>query len=281
MDKRSKAPGVYRVILCVLTLALAPVFYAIWQPYNTCLLQLPAAGGVWQLLTRLLYYVLFSLLLAGICRRSLGPKTVAPFGAKPWLRTVGGVLAARLVLDLVIYSGSFLLPVDLVRQIGQLAFLLFAFWWAARCAGLTAAVGKGSRVRVVLMGILTVGVWLALLLYGRGVTAAYGKQAVWLAQDMVTGVLLYGVLCARFSLRRGNWTTGFRGFCIFVLRFEAVLLVAVFLCVAKVMVLPQGAVQSVNSVNMVDSSVTRVERMAGYADLLTAFRESNGVEDLF
>ena len=42
MDKQSKAPGVYRVILCVLTLALAPVFYAIWQPYNTCLLQLPA-----------------------------------------------------------------------------------------------------------------------------------------------------------------------------------------------------------------------------------------------
>lgn len=277
MDKQSKAPGVYRVILCVLTLALAPVFYAIWQPYNTCLLQLPAAGGVWQLLTRLLYYVLFSLLLAGICRRSLGPKTVAPFGAKSWLRTVGGVLAARLVLDLVIYGGSFLLPVDLVRQIGQLAFLLFAFWWAARCAGLTAAVGKGSRVRVVLMGILTVGVWLALLLYGRGVTAAYGK-AVWLVQDMVTGVLLYGVLCARFSLRRGNWTTGFRGFCIFVLRFEAALLVAVFLCVAKVMVLPQGAVQSVN---MVDSSVTRVERMAGYGDLLTLFRESNGVEDLF
>ena len=277
MDKQSKAPGVYRVILCVLTLALAPVFYAIWQPYNTCLLQLPAAGGVWQLLARLLYYVLFSLLLAGICRRSLGPKTVAPFGAKSWLRTVGGVLAARLVLDLVIYGGSFLLPVDLVRQIGQLAFLLFAFWWAARCAGLTAAVGKGSRVRVVLMGILTVGVWLALLLYGRGVTAAYGK-AVWLVQDMVTGVLLYGVLCARFSLRRGNWTTGFRGFCIFVLRFEAALLVAVFLCVAKVMVLPQGAVQSVN---MVDSSVTRVERMAGYGDLLTLFRESNGVEDLF
>ena len=277
MDKQSKAPGVYRVILCVLVLALAPVFYAIWQPYNTCLLQLPAAGGVWQLLTRLLYYVLFSLLLAGICRSSLGPKTVAPFGAKPWLRTVGGVLAARLVLDLVIYGVSFLLPVDLVRQIGQLAFLLFAFWWAARCAGLTAAVGKGSRVRLVLMGILTGGVWLALLLYGRGVTAAYGKQAVWLVQDMVTGVLL----CARFSLRRGNWTTGFRGFCIFVLRFEAVLLVAVFLCVAKVMVLPQGAVQSVNSVNMVDSSVTRVERMAGYADLLTAFRASNGVEDLF
>lgn len=180
MDKQSKAPGVYRVILCTLVLALAPVFYAIWQPYNTCLLQLPAAGGVWQLLTRLLYYVLFSLLL-----------------------------------------------------------------------------------------------------YGRGVTAAYGKQAVWLVQDMVIGVLLYGVLCARFSLRRGNWTTGFRGFCIFVLRFEAVLLVAVFLCVAKVMVLPQGAVQSVNSVNMVDSSVTRVERMAGYADLLTLFRESNGVEDLF
>ena len=131
------------------------------------------------------------------------------------------------------------------------------------------------------MGILTVGVWLALLLYGRGVTAVYEKQAVCLVQDMVTGVLLYGVLCACFSLRRGNWTTGFRGFCIFVLRFEAVLLVAVFLCVAKVMVLPQGAVQSVNSVNMVDSSVTRVERMAGYADLLTAFRESNGVEDLF
>lgn len=281
MDKQSKAPGVYRVILCALTLALAPVFYAIWQPYNTSLLQLPAAGGVWQLLTRLLYYVLFSLLLAGICRSSLGPKTVAPFGAKPWLRTVGGVLATRLVLDLLIYGGSFLLPVDLVRQSGQLAFLLFAFWWAARCARLTAAVGKGSRVRVVLMGILTVGVWLALLLYGRGVTAAYGKQAVWLVQDMVTGVLLYGVLCARFSLLRGNWTAGFRGFCIFVLRFEAVLLVAVFLCVAKVMVLPQGAVQSVNSVNMVDSSVTRVERMAGYADLLTLFRESNGVEDLF
>jgi hypothetical protein len=217
MDKQSKAPGVYRVILCALTLVLAPVFYAIWQPYNTCLLQLPAAGGVWQLLTRLLYYVLFSLLLAGICRSSLGPKTVAPFGAKPWLRTVGGVLAARLVLDLVIYGGSFLLPVDLVRQSGQLAFLLFAFLWAARCAGLTAAVGKGSRVWVALMGILTVGVWLALL-------------------------------------------------------------VAVFLCVAKVMVLPQGAVQSVN---MVDSSVTRVERMAGYGDLLTAFRESNGEEDLF
>lgn len=281
MDKQSKAPGVYRVILCVLTLALAPVFYAIWQPYNTCLLQLPAAGGVWQLLTRLLYYLLFSLLLAGICRSSLGPKTVAPFGAKPWLRTVGGVLTARLVLDLVIYGGSFLLSAELVRQSGQLAFLLFAFWWAARCAGLTATVGKGSRVWVALMGVLSVGVWLALLLYGRGVTAAYGKQAVWLVQDMVTGVLLYGVLCARFSLRRGNWTTGFRGFCIFVLRFEAVLLVAVFLCVVKVMVLPQGAVQSVNSVNMVDSSVTRVERMAGYADLLTAFRESNGVEDLF
>lgn len=52
MDKQSKAPGVYRAILCVLTLAPAPVFYAIWQPYNTCLLQLPAAGGVWQLLTR-------------------------------------------------------------------------------------------------------------------------------------------------------------------------------------------------------------------------------------
>lgn len=167
MDKQSKAPGVYRVILCVLVLALAPVFYAIWQPYHTCLLQLPAAGGVWQLLTRLLYYVLFSLLLAGICRSSLGPKTVAPFGAKPWLCTVGGVLAARLVLDLVIYGGSFLLPVDLVRQSGQLAFLLFAFWWAARCAGLTAAVDQGSRVWVALMGVLTVGVWLALLLYGR------------------------------------------------------------------------------------------------------------------
>ena len=217
-------------------------------------------------------------MLAGICRSSLGPKTVAPFGAKPWLCTVGGVLAARLVLDLVIYGGSFLLPVDLVRQSGQLAFLLFAFWWAARCAGLTAAVDQGSRVWVALMGVLTVGVWLALLLYGRGVTAAYGKQAVWLVQDMVTGVLLYVVLCARFSIRRGNWTAGFRGLYIFVLRFEAVLLVAVFLCVAKVMVLPQGAVQSVN---MVDSSVTRVERMAGYADLLTAFRESNGVEDLF
>lgn len=281
MDKQSKAPGVYRVILCTLVLALAPVFYVIWQPYNTCLLQLPAAGGVWQLLTRLLYYVLFSLLLAGIGRSSLGPKTVAPFGAKPWLRIVGGVLAARLVLDLVIYGGSFLLSAELVRQSGQLAFLLFAFWWAARCAGLTATVGKGSRVWVALMGVLSVGVWLALLLYGRGVTAAYGKQAVWLVQDMVTGVLLYGVFCARFSLRRGNWATGFRGFCIFVLRFEAVLLVAVFLCVAKVMVLPQGAVQSVNSVNMVDSSVTRVERMAGYADLLTLFRESNGVEDLF
>lgn len=249
MDKQSKAPGVYRVILCVLTLALAPVFYAIWQPYNACLLQLPAVGGVWQLLTRLLYYVLFSLLLA-----------------------------ARLVLDLVIYGGSFLLPVDLVRQIGQLAFLLFAFWWAAWCAGLTAAVDRGGRVWVALMGILTGGVWLALLLYGRGVTAAYGKQAVWLVQDMVTGVLLYGVLCARFSLRRGNWATGFRGLCIFAMRFGAVLLVAVFLCVAKVMVLPQGAVQSVN---MVDSSVTRVERMAGYGDLLTVFRESNGVEDLF
>jgi len=110
------------------------------------------------------------------------------------------------------------------------------------------------------------------------VTAAYGKQAVWLVQDMVTGVLLYGVLSARFSLRRGNWMTGFRGFCIFAMRFGAVLLVAVLLCVAKVMVLPQGAVQSVY---MVDSSVTRVERMAGYADLLTLFRESNGVEDLF
>lgn len=281
MDKRSKAPGVYRAILCVLTLALAPVFYAIWQPYNTCLLQLPAAGGVWQLLTRLLYYVLFSLLLAGICRSSLGPKTVAPFGAKPWLRTVGGVLAARLVLDLVIYAVSFLLPAALVRQSGQLAFLLFAFWWAARCAGLTAAVDRGGRVWVALMGVLTGGVWLALLLYGRGVTAAYEKQAVWLVQDMVTGVLLYGVLCARFSLRRGNWATGFQGLCIFAMRFGAVLLVAVFLCVAKVMVLPQGAVQSVNSVNMVDSSVTRVERMAGYADLLTLFRESNGVEDLF
>ena len=44
MDKQSKAPGVYRVILCVLTLVLAPVFYAIWQPYNTCLLQLPWIG---------------------------------------------------------------------------------------------------------------------------------------------------------------------------------------------------------------------------------------------
>lgn len=94
---------------------------------HTCLLQLPAAGGAWQLLTRLLYYVLFSLLLAGICRSSLGSKTVAPFGAKPWLRTVGGVLAARLVLDLVIYGGSFLLPVDLVRQIGQLAFYCLPF----------------------------------------------------------------------------------------------------------------------------------------------------------
>lgn len=278
MDKQSKAPGVYRVILCVLTLVLAPVFYAIWQPYNTCLLQLPAAGGGWQLLTRLLYYVLFSLLLAGICRSSLGPKTVAPFGAKPWLRTVGGVLAARLLCDLLIYAVSFLLPAALVRQSGQLAFLLFAFWWVARCAGLTAAVGKDSRVWVALMGILTVGVWLALLLYGRGVTAVYEKQAVWLVQDMVTGVLLYGVLCARFSLRRGNWTAGFRGLCIFAMRFGAVLLVAVLLCVAKVMVLPQGAVQSLN---MVDSSVTRVERMVGYADLLTLFRESNGVEDLF
>ena len=38
---------------------------------------------------------------------------------------------------------------------------------------------------------------------------------------------------------------------------------------------------TVQSVNMVDSSVTRVERMAGYDDLLTAFRASNGVEDLF
>ena len=160
----------------------------------------------------------------------------------------------------------------------QLAFLLFALWWAARCAGLTAAVDQGGRVWVALMGILTGGVWLALLLYGRGVTAAYGKQAVWLLQDMVTSVLLYGVLCARFSLRRGNWTAGFRGLCIFAMRFGAVLLVAVLLCVAKVMVLPQGAVQSVN---MVDSSVTRVERMAGYGDLLTVFRESNGVEDLF
>ena len=90
------------------------------------------------------------------------------------------------------------------------------------------------------------------------------------------------IIPACYSCRQragcGNWATGFRGFCIFVLRFEAVLLVAVFLCVAKVMVLPQGAVQSVH---MVDSSVTRVERMAGYGDLLTAFRESNGVEDLF
>lgn len=52
MDKQSKAPGVYRVILCALTLAPAPVFYAIWQPYNTCLLQLPwigAAGCGWLL----------------------------------------------------------------------------------------------------------------------------------------------------------------------------------------------------------------------------------------
>lgn len=114
----------------------------------------------------------------GICRSSLGSKTVAPFGAKPWLRTVGGVLAARLVLDLVIYGGSFLLPVDLVRQIGQLAFLLFAFWWAARCAGLTAAVDRGGRVWVALMGVLTGGVWLALLLYGRGVTAAYEKRGL-------------------------------------------------------------------------------------------------------
>lgn len=128
------------------------------------------------------------------------------------------------------------------------------------------------------MGVLTGGVWLALLLYGRGVTAAYGKQAVWLVQDMVTGVLFYVVLCAHFSLRLGNWATGFRGLCIFALRFGVVLLVAVLLCVAKVMVLPQGAVQSVY---MVDSSVTRVERMAGYGDLLTLFRESNGVEDLF
>ena len=278
MDKQSKAPGVYRVISCALTLALAPVFYAIWQPYNTCLLQLPAAGGVWQLLTRLLYYVLFALLLAGICRSSLGPKTVAPFGAKPWLGTVGGVLAARLVCDLLIYAVSFLLSADLVRQSGQLAFLLFAFWWAAQCAGLTAAVDKGGRVRVVVPGILTVGVWLALLLYGKGVTANYSKQAVWLVQDMVTGVLLYGVFCARFSLRRGNWTAGFRGFCTFALRLWAVLLIAVLLCIAKVMALPQGAVRSMN---MVDSRVTRVDRMAGYEDLATAFRESNGVEDLF
>lgn len=90
------------------------------------------------------------------------------------------------------------------------------------------------------------------------------------------------IIPACYSCRQragcGSWATGFRGLCIFVLRFEAVLLVAVFLCVAKVMVLPQGAVQCVY---MVDSSVTRVERMAGYADLLTAFRESNGVEDLF
>lgn len=90
------------------------------------------------------------------------------------------------------------------------------------------------------------------------------------------------IIPACYSCRQraecGSWATGFRGFCIFVLRFEAVLLVAVFLCVAKVMVLPQGAVQSVY---MVDSSVTRVERMAGYGDLLTLFRESNGVEDLF
>lgn len=210
MDKQSKAPGVYRVILCVLTLALAPVFYAIWQPYNTCLLQLPAAGGAWQLLTRLLYYVLFSLLLAGICRSSLGSKTVAPFGAKPWLRTVGGVLAARLVLDLVIYGGSFLLPVDLVRQIGQLAFLLFAFWWAARCAGLTAAVDRGGRVWVALMGVLTGGVWLALLLYGRGVTAAYenrrfGWCRIWLPVCCFTvcfaPAFLYGGATGRPAFR--------------------------------------------------------------------------------
>lgn len=127
MDKQSKAPGVYRVILCVLTLALAPVFYAIWQPYNTCLLQLPAAGGAWQLLTRLLYYVLFSLLLAGICRSSLGSKTVAPFGAKPWLRTVGGVLAARLVLDLVIYGGSFLLRLTWCGRLGSWPFYCLPF----------------------------------------------------------------------------------------------------------------------------------------------------------
>lgn len=52
MDKQSKAPGVYRAILCVLTLALAPVFYAIWQPYHTCLLPLPwvrVAGCGWLL----------------------------------------------------------------------------------------------------------------------------------------------------------------------------------------------------------------------------------------
>ena len=52
MDKQSKAPGVYRAILCTLVLALAPVFYAIWQPYNTCLLQLPwvrASGCGWLL----------------------------------------------------------------------------------------------------------------------------------------------------------------------------------------------------------------------------------------
>mgnify|MGYP000585221500 CR=1 FL=1 len=151
MDKQSKAPGVYRVILCALTLALAPVFYAIWQPYNTCLLQLPAAGGVWQLLTRLLYYVLFSLLLAGICRSSLGPKTVAPFGAKPWLRTVGGVFAARLVVDSVIYGGFFLLLVVLVGASGRFSFLLFVFSWAARCAGLTPYHGQDFCVRVSLL----------------------------------------------------------------------------------------------------------------------------------
>ena len=82
MDKQSKAPGVYRVILCVLTLALAPVFYAIWQPYNTCLLQLPAAGGAWQLLTRLPYYVLFSLLLA-FAAAAWGRKRWHPLGPSP------------------------------------------------------------------------------------------------------------------------------------------------------------------------------------------------------
>ena len=98
MDKQSKAPGVYRVILCVLTLALAPVFYAIWQPYNTCLLQLPAAGGVWQLLTRLLDYVVFSLLLAGICRSSLGPKCGTLWGqalAAHRRRRAGGQIGSR------------------------------------------------------------------------------------------------------------------------------------------------------------------------------------------
>lgn len=45
MDKQSKAPGVYRVILCVLTLALAPVFYAIWQPYNNSCRQRAGRGS--------------------------------------------------------------------------------------------------------------------------------------------------------------------------------------------------------------------------------------------